>query len=110
MFLQAYFIQYVWHLIIRQIVSNVGENVGTIWKKWPGFNDEHNMDHEYFGLEGELYIRKCDLTIPQEVVPKRLSCHLVQANMKLKLNSESVYDTFHTSFSLGSFARLRKAN
>ncbi|XP_030258784.1 phospholipid scramblase family member 5 [Sparus aurata] len=34
-----------------QIVSNVGENVGTIWKKWPGFNDEHNMDHEYFGLE-----------------------------------------------------------
>ncbi|XP_036940291.1 phospholipid scramblase family member 5 [Acanthopagrus latus] len=34
-----------------QIVSNIGENVGTIWKKWPGFNDEHNMDHEYFGLE-----------------------------------------------------------
>ena len=29
--------------------------MGTIWKKWPGFNDEHNMDHEYFGLEGELY-------------------------------------------------------
>ncbi|XP_034743865.1 phospholipid scramblase 2 [Etheostoma cragini] len=34
-----------------QIVSNIGEKIGTIWKKWPGFNDEHNMDHEYFGLE-----------------------------------------------------------
>lgn len=37
-----------------QIVSNIGEEVGTIWKKWPGFNDEHNMDHEYFGLEVPL--------------------------------------------------------
>ncbi|KAK2822325.1 hypothetical protein Q5P01_022390 [Channa striata] len=41
-----------------QIVSNIGEKIGTIWKKWPGFNDEHNMDHEYFGLEGEFIYRK----------------------------------------------------
>ncbi|XP_070829345.1 phospholipid scramblase 2 [Chaetodon trifascialis] len=34
-----------------QIVSNIGEKMGTIWKKWPGFSDEHNMDHEYFGLD-----------------------------------------------------------
>ncbi|XP_028283265.1 phospholipid scramblase 3 [Parambassis ranga] len=34
-----------------QIVSNIGEKIGTIWKKWPGFNEEHNMDHEYFGLD-----------------------------------------------------------
>ncbi|XP_019712176.1 phospholipid scramblase family member 5 isoform X1 [Hippocampus comes] len=34
-----------------QIVSNIGENVGTIWKKWPGFHQDHNMDHEYFGME-----------------------------------------------------------
>ncbi|XP_030016190.1 phospholipid scramblase 2 [Sphaeramia orbicularis] len=34
-----------------QIVSNIGENIGTIWKRWPGFNEEHNMDHEYFGLD-----------------------------------------------------------
>ncbi|XP_029380631.1 phospholipid scramblase family member 5 [Echeneis naucrates] len=34
-----------------QIVSTIGEKIGTIWKKWPGFNDEHNMDHEYFGLD-----------------------------------------------------------
>ncbi|XP_039999679.1 phospholipid scramblase family member 5 [Xiphias gladius] len=34
-----------------QIVSNIGEKIGTIWKKWPGFNEEHNTDHEYFGLE-----------------------------------------------------------
>ncbi|XP_076000851.1 phospholipid scramblase 2 [Genypterus blacodes] len=37
-----------------QIVSNIGEEMGTIWKKWPGFNDEQNMDHEYFGLEVPL--------------------------------------------------------
>ncbi|XP_040912103.1 phospholipid scramblase family member 5 [Toxotes jaculatrix] len=34
-----------------QIVSNIGEKIGMIWKKWPGFNGEHNMDHEYFGLQ-----------------------------------------------------------
>ncbi|XP_061551133.1 phospholipid scramblase 1 [Phycodurus eques] len=37
-----------------QIVSNIGENIGTIWKKWPGFQQEHNMDHEYFGMEVPL--------------------------------------------------------
>uniref|UniRef100_A0A3P8SR69 Phospholipid scramblase n=1 Tax=Amphiprion percula TaxID=161767 RepID=A0A3P8SR69_AMPPE len=37
-----------------QIVSNIGEKIGTIWKKWSGFNDERNMDHEYFGLEVPL--------------------------------------------------------
>ncbi|XP_054622439.1 phospholipid scramblase 2 isoform X2 [Dunckerocampus dactyliophorus] len=34
-----------------QIISNIGERIGTIWKKWPGFHQEHNMDHEYFGME-----------------------------------------------------------
>ncbi|CAL8345450.1 unnamed protein product [Merluccius merluccius] len=34
-----------------QVVSQMGETVGTIWKKWPGFNDDFNMDHEHFGLE-----------------------------------------------------------
>ncbi|XP_014840269.1 PREDICTED: phospholipid scramblase family member 5-like isoform X2 [Poecilia mexicana] len=34
-----------------QIVSNIGEQMGTIWKKWPGFSNERNTDHEYFGLE-----------------------------------------------------------
>ncbi|KAL6104472.1 uncharacterized protein ACO6RY_14195 [Pungitius sinensis] len=37
-----------------QIVSNIGEKLGTIWKKWPGFNVERNMDHEHFGLEVPL--------------------------------------------------------
>ncbi|KAM9349458.1 phospholipid scramblase family member 5 [Symphorus nematophorus] len=37
-----------------QIVSKIGEKMGTIWKKWPGFNDDCNMDHEYFGLEMPL--------------------------------------------------------
>ncbi|KAM9789502.1 phospholipid scramblase 2 [Neosynchiropus ocellatus] len=34
-----------------QIVSSVSERIGTIWKKWPGFNAERNMDHDYFGLQ-----------------------------------------------------------
>lgn len=40
--------------VLIQIFSNIGEKIGTIWKKWPGFNEEHNMDHEYFGLEGKF--------------------------------------------------------
>lgn len=42
----------VFHL--QQVVSNIGEEVGTIWKRWPGFSEAQNMDHEYFGLEGEF--------------------------------------------------------
>ncbi|XP_036410812.1 phospholipid scramblase family member 5 [Megalops cyprinoides] len=34
-----------------QVVSSIGESLGRIWKKWPGFNEECNMDHEYFGLD-----------------------------------------------------------
>ncbi|KAI3374998.1 hypothetical protein L3Q82_021528, partial [Scortum barcoo] len=49
-----------------QIVSNTGEKIGTIWKKWPGFNDEQNMDHEYFGLEGELHLRKLPLSMESD--------------------------------------------
>ncbi|XP_068605387.1 phospholipid scramblase 2 [Brachionichthys hirsutus] len=37
-----------------QIVSDIGEKMGSIWKKWPGFNGDRNMDHEYFGLEVPL--------------------------------------------------------
>ncbi|KAF3858363.1 hypothetical protein F7725_011564 [Dissostichus mawsoni] len=39
---------------LLEIVSNIGEKMGSIWKKWPGFNDDYNMDHEYFGLEVPL--------------------------------------------------------
>lgn len=31
-------------------MSDTGEKIGTIWKKWPGFSVQQNMDHEYFGL------------------------------------------------------------
>lgn len=34
-----------------QVVSKIGDKLGKIWKKWPGFNEEYNMDHEYFGLD-----------------------------------------------------------
>lgn len=39
-----------------QIVSDIGEEVGRVWKKWPGFNEEQNMDHEFFGLDGEFMV------------------------------------------------------
>uniref|UniRef100_A0A7N6FFM5 Phospholipid scramblase n=1 Tax=Anabas testudineus TaxID=64144 RepID=A0A7N6FFM5_ANATE len=34
-----------------KINSDSASKIGTIWKKWPGFNDEQNMDHEYFGMD-----------------------------------------------------------
>nr|XP_055059393.1 phospholipid scramblase family member 5 [Misgurnus anguillicaudatus] len=34
-----------------QVVSSIGENIGRIWKRWPGYREECNMDHEYFGLD-----------------------------------------------------------
>lgn len=77
---QVEFILCVWLLITHQIVSNVGENVGTIWKKWPGFNDEHNMDHEYFGLEGEWF--------------QNIFWHAPICRPK-----HDLYDTFHKLFS-----------
>uniref|UniRef100_A0A3B1K891 Phospholipid scramblase n=1 Tax=Astyanax mexicanus TaxID=7994 RepID=A0A3B1K891_ASTMX len=36
-----------------QVVSTIGERVGTVWKKWPGYNEECNMDHEHFGLDSK---------------------------------------------------------
>lgn len=98
-FLHVDFIQYVWLLIIHQIVSNIGEEMGTIWKKWPGFNDEHNMDHEYFGLEGEF--KEMWFPIPHEVVPKvLLSCYLVEANTKVKLIKIKLLRTWWTCMTL----------
>lgn len=98
-FLHVDFIQYVWLLIIHQIVSNIGEEMGTIWKKWPGFNDEHNMDHEYFGLEGEF--KEMWFPIPHEVVPKvLLSCYLVEANTKVKLIKIKLLRTWWTCMAL----------
>lgn len=40
----------------HQVVSTIGESVGRIWKRWPGYNEECNMDHEYFGLDGKINI------------------------------------------------------
>ncbi|KAI7809311.1 phospholipid scramblase family member 5 [Triplophysa rosa] len=34
-----------------QVVSTIGETIGRIWKRWPGYREECNMDHEYFGLD-----------------------------------------------------------
>uniref|UniRef100_H3DCW1 Phospholipid scramblase n=1 Tax=Tetraodon nigroviridis TaxID=99883 RepID=H3DCW1_TETNG len=39
-----------------KVVSDIGEEVGRVWKKWPGFNEEQNMDHEYFGLDVSLNV------------------------------------------------------
>ncbi|MBN3296679.1 ACHG protein, partial [Amia calva] len=42
-----------------QVVSKIGDKLGKIWKKWPGFNEDYNMDHEYFGID-----------VPLEMSPK----------------------------------------
>ncbi|XP_064418256.1 phospholipid scramblase family member 5 [Latimeria chalumnae] len=34
-----------------QVISTIGSNVAVIWKKWHGFNEVRNMDHEYFGMD-----------------------------------------------------------
>ncbi|KAJ7324675.1 hypothetical protein JRQ81_017695 [Phrynocephalus forsythii] len=34
-----------------QVLSSTDSVVATIWKKWPGFNEERNMDHETFGMD-----------------------------------------------------------
>lgn len=36
------------------MVSSIGETIGRIWKRWPGYREEGNMDHEYFGLDGKI--------------------------------------------------------
>lgn len=35
------------------MISSIGESIGRIWKRWPGYNEECNMDHEHFGLDGK---------------------------------------------------------
>ncbi|XP_015216807.2 phospholipid scramblase family member 5 isoform X1 [Lepisosteus oculatus] len=42
-----------------QVVSKTGEKLGKIWKKWPGYNEDYNIDHEYFGVD-----------VPPEMNPK----------------------------------------
>lgn len=37
--------------------------MGTVWKKWPGFNEDRNMDHEYFGLNGESVVGHIFLSV-----------------------------------------------
>ncbi|XP_078066217.1 phospholipid scramblase 2 [Mustelus asterias] len=34
-----------------KITSKIGNHLGLIWKRWQGYNSEHNMDHEYFGVD-----------------------------------------------------------
>ncbi|XP_030071546.1 phospholipid scramblase family member 5-like [Microcaecilia unicolor] len=34
-----------------QVTSQIGQLLAVIWKRWPGFNIDCNMDHEFFGLD-----------------------------------------------------------
>ncbi|XP_077204226.1 phospholipid scramblase 3-like [Paroedura picta] len=34
-----------------QVLSSEGHAVASIWKKWPGFQEECNMDHDFFGVD-----------------------------------------------------------
>lgn len=56
-------IPHIYPLITQQIISDIGEEVGMVWKKWPGFNEEQNMDHEYFGLNGESVVLHIFLSV-----------------------------------------------
>ncbi|KAG6931963.1 phospholipid scramblase 2-like, partial [Chelydra serpentina] len=33
------------------VTSRAGSPVAVIWKRWPGFNEDRNMDHEFFGVD-----------------------------------------------------------
>ncbi|CAM5164139.1 unnamed protein product [Natator depressus] len=34
-----------------QVTSRAGSPLAVIWKRWPGFNEDRNMDHEFFGVD-----------------------------------------------------------
>uniref|UniRef100_A0A8C5PMT9 Phospholipid scramblase n=1 Tax=Leptobrachium leishanense TaxID=445787 RepID=A0A8C5PMT9_9ANUR len=34
-----------------QVTSLNGQHLAIIWKRWPGYNEDYNMDHEFFGLD-----------------------------------------------------------
>nr|XP_056705937.1 phospholipid scramblase 2-like [Euleptes europaea] len=34
-----------------QVLSSLGDVVAIIWKKWLGFREERNMDHDFFGVD-----------------------------------------------------------
>ncbi|XP_075794259.1 phospholipid scramblase 2-like [Pelodiscus sinensis] len=34
-----------------QVTSRTGSPLAVIWKRWPGFNEDRNMDHEFFGVD-----------------------------------------------------------
>nr|XP_033813682.1 phospholipid scramblase family member 5-like [Geotrypetes seraphini] len=36
-----------------QVTSHIGQFLAVIWKRWPGFNIDCNMDHEFFGLDSK---------------------------------------------------------
>ncbi|XP_071998589.1 uncharacterized protein [Engystomops pustulosus] len=39
-----------------QVTSVDGEKIAIIWKRWPGFNEDYNMDHDFFGLDTKTRI------------------------------------------------------
>ncbi|XP_075427095.1 phospholipid scramblase family member 5-like [Ascaphus truei] len=34
-----------------QVTSRDGRLLAVIWKRWPGFHGDYNMDHDFFGLD-----------------------------------------------------------
>ncbi|XP_077146325.1 phospholipid scramblase family member 5-like isoform X2 [Ranitomeya variabilis] len=43
-----------------QVTSVEGQKIAIIWKRWPGFNEEYNMDHDFFGLDISASISPTD--------------------------------------------------
>ncbi|XP_056421492.1 phospholipid scramblase family member 5-like [Hyla sarda] len=34
-----------------QVTSVDGHKIAMIWKRWPGYNEDYNIDHDFFGLD-----------------------------------------------------------
>ncbi|XP_069473639.1 phospholipid scramblase 3-like isoform X2 [Ambystoma mexicanum] len=43
-----------------QVTSKAGYPVAVIWKRWPGYNEDCNMDHDFFGLDVSAALNTCD--------------------------------------------------
>ncbi|KAJ1087360.1 hypothetical protein NDU88_000536, partial [Pleurodeles waltl] len=43
-----------------QVTSLAGHSVAVIWKRWPGYNEDCNMDHDFFGLDISAEMSQCD--------------------------------------------------
>lgn len=59
--------------ICVQVTSLEGQIVAIIWKRWPGFNEDYNMDHDFFGLDSKWNILPCNIDKEFELICQFMS-------------------------------------